>query len=292
VGREHDRPSVPRTTIATNAVLEHDGAESGLITTKGYRDILHIGRHRGRSTTRSCRRSVAGPAAVKRRHRLTVSERLVPPRAGAVPLDETRFAPRRASSRRPGQGDRRLLPVSYLDRATRIAPRRSSRKNIPTARHHLVVGVAAIPRVERFTTTAMNAFVGPKVPTTSAPRDRDGRGRLKADLHVMSSNGGVATAHGCRENRLITLRRTGRGRALRRLDRRLSDREALSPTMRYRPISPSKVISDSRSDRRPVQASASTPAAGPDSSVITVSRQPSPPVLRRRRSSSSRAGRP
>ena len=33
------------TTIATNAVLEHDGAKVGMITNHGYRDILHIGRH-------------------------------------------------------------------------------------------------------------------------------------------------------------------------------------------------------------------------------------------------------
>ena len=33
------------TTIATNAVLEYKGAVTGLVTTKGYRDILHIGRH-------------------------------------------------------------------------------------------------------------------------------------------------------------------------------------------------------------------------------------------------------
>src|SRR4029077_18524863 len=33
------------TTIATNAVLEYKGARTGMITTKGYRDIIHIGRH-------------------------------------------------------------------------------------------------------------------------------------------------------------------------------------------------------------------------------------------------------
>src|SRR5699024_6061422 len=33
------------TTIGTNALLEHDGAETGMITTEGYRDIIHIGRH-------------------------------------------------------------------------------------------------------------------------------------------------------------------------------------------------------------------------------------------------------
>jgi N-methylhydantoinase A/oxoprolinase/acetone carboxylase beta subunit len=30
------------TTIATNIVIEHDGAQVGLITTEGYRDILHM----------------------------------------------------------------------------------------------------------------------------------------------------------------------------------------------------------------------------------------------------------
>ena len=33
------------TTIATNAILQHDGAKTGMITTRNYRDILHIGRH-------------------------------------------------------------------------------------------------------------------------------------------------------------------------------------------------------------------------------------------------------
>src|SRR5262245_39242918 len=34
------------TTIATNIVLEHNGARTGLITTDGFRDILHIARHK------------------------------------------------------------------------------------------------------------------------------------------------------------------------------------------------------------------------------------------------------
>jgi N-methylhydantoinase A len=34
------------TTVATNIVIERDGAEVGMITTKGFRDILHMGRHK------------------------------------------------------------------------------------------------------------------------------------------------------------------------------------------------------------------------------------------------------
>jgi N-methylhydantoinase A/oxoprolinase/acetone carboxylase beta subunit len=33
------------TTIATNAALEYRGAECGMIKTRGYRDVVHIGRH-------------------------------------------------------------------------------------------------------------------------------------------------------------------------------------------------------------------------------------------------------
>ena len=36
------------TTISTNAVLEYDGAKTGIVTNEGYRDILHIGRHQRR----------------------------------------------------------------------------------------------------------------------------------------------------------------------------------------------------------------------------------------------------
>ena len=34
------------TTIATNIVIEHSGARVGMLTTEGYRDILHIARHK------------------------------------------------------------------------------------------------------------------------------------------------------------------------------------------------------------------------------------------------------
>src|SRR4051812_46286176 len=33
------------TTVATNAVLQYRGAETGLVTTDGMRDVVHIGRH-------------------------------------------------------------------------------------------------------------------------------------------------------------------------------------------------------------------------------------------------------
>ena len=78
------------TTIATNAILEHDGAVTGMITTGGYRDILHIGRHQ-RPQHYSIMQDIPWQSRplVKRRHRKTVTERLVPPKGEVLePLDE------------------------------------------------------------------------------------------------------------------------------------------------------------------------------------------------------------
>src|SRR5260221_1312916 len=87
------------TTIGTNAVLEYDGAVTGMITTAGYRDIVHIGRHQ-RPQHYSIRQEVPWqdrPLA-RRRHRRTVAERLdPPPREGASP-------PFRAGRARGGTG--------------------------------------------------------------------------------------------------------------------------------------------------------------------------------------------
>jgi N-methylhydantoinase A len=76
------------TTIATNAVLENRGARTGMVTTKGYRDIIHVGRHQ-RPEHYSIMQEVPWQdrPLVQRRHRKGVSERIAPPRGEVlVPL--------------------------------------------------------------------------------------------------------------------------------------------------------------------------------------------------------------
>ena len=102
------------TTIATNAVLEYKGARTGMITTKGYRDIIHIGRHQ-RPMHYSIMQEIPWQhhPLVRRAFRKVAAERLVPPRGEVrIPLAEdevrTRGARTGASGRR---SDRRLLSV-------------------------------------------------------------------------------------------------------------------------------------------------------------------------------------
>ena len=77
------------TTVATNAAIQHAGARTGLITTEGFRDILHIGRHQ-RPQHYSILQDIPWQSRplVERRRRLTVPERIVPPVDVLMPLDE------------------------------------------------------------------------------------------------------------------------------------------------------------------------------------------------------------
>ena len=78
------------TTVATNITLERNGAEVGMITTRNFRDILHIGRHK-RPHNFSLHFDVPWQSQplVKRRNRIPVTERIMPPSGEIVePLNE------------------------------------------------------------------------------------------------------------------------------------------------------------------------------------------------------------
>src|SRR5262249_27172718 len=73
------------TTVATNAILERRGAQTGLLTTLGVRDLLEIGRLR---LARLYDLDFERPAPlVPRRWRREVTERLGPQGEVLVPLD-------------------------------------------------------------------------------------------------------------------------------------------------------------------------------------------------------------
>jgi N-methylhydantoinase A len=82
------------TTVATNMAIERAGAEVGMITTRGFRDILHMARHK-RPHNFSLQFDVPWQSKllIKRRNRLPVTERIMPPTGEiAIPLavDEVR----------------------------------------------------------------------------------------------------------------------------------------------------------------------------------------------------------
>ena len=109
------------TTIATNAVLEYDGARTGLVTTHGFRDILHIGRH-WRPQNYSIQQEIPWQdrPLVRRRYRASVKERLIPPRGEVLePLDEDGV--RRIARRFKDEGVE-AVAVCFLFSLSRFAP--------------------------------------------------------------------------------------------------------------------------------------------------------------------------
>ena len=198
------------TTIATNAVLEYDGVKTGLITNQGYRDILHIGRHQ-RPQNYSIMQDIPWQARplVQRRHRKTVGGRLIPPTGEELqPLDEP--AVRDAAKELLAAGVEAIAVCflfSYID------PRHEDRaKELILAEFpDIFVSTSAsvapqFREFERFTTAAMNAFIGPKVrkyiANFSASLTDAG---LSADLHIMGSHGGAATAAMIADQPVMTL---------------------------------------------------------------------------------------
>ena len=78
------------TTVATNAVIERKGAKIGLLTTKGFRDTLEIGRE-ARYDIYDLNLRMPEPL-VPRARRLEVDERISADGEVLVPLDEKNAA--------------------------------------------------------------------------------------------------------------------------------------------------------------------------------------------------------
>jgi 5-oxoprolinase (ATP-hydrolysing) len=189
------------TTVATNIVLEHKGAEVGMITTEGFRDILHIARHK-RPFNFSLQQDLPWQShpLVRRRHRLTVGERVIPPRGDILrALDEDEVRARvRVLKEAKVEAVAVCLMFSFLNPVHERRIAEIVREEFPEA--YLSVSHEVIPQYrefERFTTTCLNAYIGPKTTRYVANLDRALRAEgLGGELHLMQSAGGAATVQG------------------------------------------------------------------------------------------------
>ena len=188
------------TTIATNIVIEHDGAQVGLITTEGYRDILHIARHK-KPLNFSNYQDLPWQRypIVRRRYRLTVPERVTRDGSVLVPLDEERA---REQVRRLKDAGVEAVAVCFLfsflnpEHEARVAE--IVREEFPDA--FLSVSSEVLPQYreyERFSTVCLNAYIGPRVSRYVRRLEEELAAMdVKTGLHLMTSASGVATAEG------------------------------------------------------------------------------------------------
>lgn len=185
------------TTIATNIIIEHNGAKVGMITTRGYRDILHIARHK-KPLNFSNYQDLPWQAfpIVRRRYRRTVTERVLKDGSVLKPLDEGEV---REEVRRLKEAGVEAIAVCFLfsflnpEHEARVAA--IVREEMPEA--FLSVSSEVLPQYreyERFSTVALNAFVGPKVSRYIGRLEEALAGLgIESGLHLMTSASGVAT---------------------------------------------------------------------------------------------------
>src|SRR3954451_21737517 len=183
------------TTVASNVILEHKGARTGLITTRGFRDVLEI---RNLRMPRLYDMSwTKPPPLVERRLRVEVDERVNVQGGIDRPLDEASVE--RAVRFLIGEGVEAIavcLLHSYLNpvhelRVKEIAARLALGVSLSVSAEVLPV----INEYERSSTTVINAYVRPVV---ARYLNRLGGGLrwegVVAPLLLMQSNGGLTTA--------------------------------------------------------------------------------------------------
>jgi N-methylhydantoinase A/oxoprolinase/acetone carboxylase beta subunit len=186
------------TTVATNTIVEHDGAKSGLITTRGFRDIIHIARQKKHLTYSV---QIEPPwqkhPLVERRYRIPVSERIGAPDGEIlVSLDEEEV--RKAVTKLKEDGVE-AISVCFIN--SYLNPIHENRvkaliedvyPEVYVSLSHSVIN--HYREFERFNTACLNSYIGPRVSQyiTNLEAAIEGSG-IKAPLRLIQSSGGMST---------------------------------------------------------------------------------------------------
>ncbi len=186
------------TTVGTNALLERKGATLGLITTRGFRDVLEM-RRRDRPNTWGLWGDFV--PVVERALRLEVGERTLAD--GSIRLTVDPAEVQAAARKLLKQGAEALAIVfinAYANPANERAAYEAAKAVWPNA--HICHSAEIVPEIrefERTSTTALNGYLQPVVASYLGKLEdalaADGFG---GSFHIVQSNGGVMSAAAAR----------------------------------------------------------------------------------------------
>lgn len=183
------------TTVASNAILELKGARTGLITTKGFRDVLEL--RLLRMPRLYDLTWIKPPNLVERSLRLEVDERIDARGAILKPLDRAEVEA--ALDRLLAEGVE-AISVCLLHSYVNDAHERMIRDIIREKAPGMVLSISSevlpeIKEYERTSTTVINSYVKPVVGRYLTALDADlKRVGIAAPLLLMQSNGGLTPA--------------------------------------------------------------------------------------------------
>lgn len=184
------------TTVATNTLLEHKGARTGLITTKGFRDVLEM--RRLRIPVLYDLQYDKPPPLVRRRFRREVAERTRWDGSIETPIDAREVAEAAAFLRDAGVT---AVAIAFLHSYANPENERRAAAIVRAVMGdgaYVTLSSEILPEIreyERSSTAVVNAYVGPTVrhylDTLSGKLGKLG---ISGSLRIMQSNGGVMSA--------------------------------------------------------------------------------------------------
>jgi N-methylhydantoinase A len=189
------------TTVATNSIIQRSGAKVGLITTKGFRDILEIRRGNRPMDHAYDLQWEKPPSLVPRHLRVEVNERIAPDGEVLAPLREAdvlnacRFLLKHGC---------KAVAVCFME--SYRYPMHEDRAVSIIEEHFPGLHVSASSRIlaqwreyERFSTAVADAFMKPVLDgyLNKLQVGLTRRG-YRHSVMIMKSNGGVVTAEGAR----------------------------------------------------------------------------------------------
>ncbi len=202
------------TTVATNTILERKGARTAVLTTKGFRDVLEVGR--GNRTILYNIKAVRPPPLVPRSRVYEIDERTLYDGTVVRGLDPDEVAQIAAVLAETGI---EAVAICFLHSYANETNERAARDTVVSVLPNAAISTSSevLPEYreyERFTATMLNAYV--------APRMRDYLGALNTGLSrrgsdraiaIMTSNGGTwpvrRTSSARRSTRCCPARRLG-----------------------------------------------------------------------------------
>ena len=182
------------TTVATNAIIQRQGAKTALITTRGFRDVLILGRQK-RYETYDLHMQKPDPL-IPREQIFEVRERVSFEGEVLEPIDPEELE---AVVERIAEEGYEAVAVALLHAYANPAHERAVGaallRRLPDAALSLSVDVSPkLREYERTNTTVANSFVKPLVGTYVRRLAKDVAAMgAKAELSIMQSNGGLVS---------------------------------------------------------------------------------------------------
>jgi N-methylhydantoinase A len=179
------------TTVATNALLEKRTARAAMLTSEGHRDVIEM--REGTKPDRYDLRSTPPAPIIPRARRLPVRERMGADGVVRAPLDAASLEEAIARL-----GDAEAVAICFLHAWANPAHEQAAAAAVRAARPDAYVTLSSevLPQIrefERFSTTAVNAAVGPLVSRyLRRLASRLAEAGYAGPLFVILSHGGVA----------------------------------------------------------------------------------------------------